>query len=153
MEMNFFRPNRIMFIFSAVPFITIHYPPPSIFMKLKMVAIYFFLWDHVFKKCLLQSEKKETQNKKLQWAVTSCLGLTWGRTRSRGYVWVVCTWARLPPWPWGTISSGLSMLGKVRPGHRETGEKGGRKSIALSRPLPFLCKVTLPSPLTLAMTL
>lgn len=42
MEMNFFHPNRIMFIFSAVPFIIIHSPPPSICMKLKIVAIYFF---------------------------------------------------------------------------------------------------------------
>jgi len=57
MEMNFFRPNRIMFIFSAVPFIIIHSPPPSICMKLKIVAIYFFPRDHVFKKCLLQSCK------------------------------------------------------------------------------------------------
>ena len=53
-----------MFIFSSVPFITIHYPPPSIFMKLKMVAIYFFPRDHVFKKCLLQSEKKKPKTKK-----------------------------------------------------------------------------------------
>lgn len=40
-ERNSFRPNRIMFIFSAVPFTIIHSPPPSICMKLKIVAIFF----------------------------------------------------------------------------------------------------------------
>lgn len=55
--MNFFRPNRIMFIFSAVPFIVIHSPPSLICMKLEIVGIYFFFQEIVFKKCLLQSFK------------------------------------------------------------------------------------------------
>lgn len=46
--------------FQFIFFIIIHYPAPSIFMKLKMVAIYLFPRDHVFKKCILQSEEKET---------------------------------------------------------------------------------------------
>lgn len=48
LEMNFFRPNRIMFIFSAVPFIVIHSPSSLICMKLKIVGIYFFSRDHCF---------------------------------------------------------------------------------------------------------
>lgn len=40
LEMDF-HPNRIMFIFSAVPFV-IHAPPPLICMKLKIVGICFF---------------------------------------------------------------------------------------------------------------
>lgn len=57
-ETNLIHPNRIMFIFSVVPFIFIHFPPPSICMKLKIVAVYYYFFpprDHVFKQCLLQS--------------------------------------------------------------------------------------------------
>lgn len=53
LEANF-CPNRIMFIFSVVPFSITHAPPPLICMKLKIVAIYFFSRDNVFEKCLLK---------------------------------------------------------------------------------------------------
>lgn len=60
LEMNF-HPNRIMFIFSAVPFI-IHSPPPLICMKLKIVGIFFFFQEIMFLECLLQSFKLSCLN-------------------------------------------------------------------------------------------